>query len=244
MTTAGPFLAAARVLPFAGLAEITGGRALILAPHPDDESLGCGGLIAEACAQNQLPVIAMLTDGAGSHPNSRLYPAPRLRQTRRDETLAAVACLGLPPDNVSFLDYPDTRAPLDGPALHGAADRIAALLRRHGCRSIVASWEDDPHTDHLAAHRAAVLAAQACGVPHRAYPVWGLLLADDTAVTAAAPSGFRLDVSAHLPAKRRAIRCHASQQAGLITDDPDGFQLQPEFLALFDTPAELYFEAT
>ena len=51
-TTAGVRLEQMRALPFITLDDLLGEPpALILAPHADDESLGCGGLIAEACLQ-------------------------------------------------------------------------------------------------------------------------------------------------------------------------------------------------
>ena len=121
------------------------------------------------------------------------------------------------------------------------ASRIAGLIRVHDCRSILATWAEDPHCDHLAAHRIARAAAVATGITHRAYPVWGLTLPPDRMLDGP-PAGVRLDISAHLPAKRQAIHCHASQYGGLIADDPDGFQMEPGFMALFDVPSEIYLD--
>ena len=241
MITAAEFWAAAAALPLVSLAAIAPRCALVLAPHPDDESLGCGGLIAEACLHNSPPLVVILTDGAGSHPNSRAYPAPRLRAVRRAETLDAAACLGLPRERVVFLDYPDTAAPAGGDDLVAAAARVAGLAEQHACGVILAPWRHDPHCDHEAAHRIASLAARQTGLPHRAYPVWGLTLPPDHPLDAP-PSGVRLDVSRHRAAKQRAIHAHASQYTGLIQDDPAAFQMQPGFMALFDTPAELYLD--
>ena len=238
---AGAFLAAARALPLADLAAITLGQALVLAPHPDDESLGCGGLIAEACARGEPPVVVVLTDGAGSHPNSRAYPPARLREAREAETLAAAACLGLAPGRVVFMRQPDTRAPSEGWACAEVASRIAGLVRLHGCRTVLATWAHDPHCDHLAAHRIAARAAKATGAVHRAYPVWGLTLPPDAAVSGPA-TGLRLDVSRRRAAKRQAIGAHATQHAGVIDDDPAGFQMQPAFMALFDAGSEIYLD--
>jgi LmbE family N-acetylglucosaminyl deacetylase len=235
------FLDAARALPVVSLPAITHGRALILAPHPDDESLGCGGLIAAACARGEPPVVVVLTDGAASHPNSRAWPSQRLRALRERETRSAVAHLGLRADHVFFLRYPDTQAPSDGPRLRMAAEVVAALARAHGCRSILAAWGCDPHCDHEAAHRIAALAARGDGLAHRAYPVWGLTLPPDRTI-AAEPRGWRLDVSPWLAAKQRAIRAHRSQYAGLITDDPAGFQMPPGFMSLFAGPWEIFLE--
>ena len=217
---------------------LTGGAAMVLAPHPDDESLGCGGLIAAACEAGQPPLLVMLTDGAGSHPNSRSHPAARLRGLREAETLAAAACLGLAADRVVFLRYKDTEAPHAGPGLAVAAERIVGLLRAYGCKSLIAPWRHDPHCDHEAAAFIATAAAKAAKVPHWAYPVWGRTLPPQTEVEETGV--VRLPVQPWQAAKRLAIRCHRSQWEGLITDDPHGFQMQPEFMALFDTPHELY----
>ncbi len=70
--TAGDCHRAWRELPEGSLNDIIGGgTCLILAPHPDDESLGCGGLIAACVAAGRSPLVVILTDGAGSHPNSQ-----------------------------------------------------------------------------------------------------------------------------------------------------------------------------
>src|SRR5690606_16204888 len=45
-------------------------RITVIAPHPDDESLGCGGLIAALAADGRAVQVVFVTDGAGSHPNS------------------------------------------------------------------------------------------------------------------------------------------------------------------------------
>jgi hypothetical protein len=53
-----------RVLPIASIDTITNsGSVMVLAPHPDDESLGCGGLIAELAENGRPPVIVVMSDG-------------------------------------------------------------------------------------------------------------------------------------------------------------------------------------
>ena len=68
---------------------------LVLAPHPDDESLGCGGLIAEHHARGHDVHVLVLTDGTGSHPHSREYPPTRLAALRMGEARDAIRALGL-----------------------------------------------------------------------------------------------------------------------------------------------------
>lgn len=83
-------------LPVRDIEEIAPGTALILAPHPDDESLGCGGFIAEAVARGRPPVVVIVSDGSGSHPASREWPEERLTQQREKEAREAARILGLP----------------------------------------------------------------------------------------------------------------------------------------------------
>ena len=214
---------------------------LILAPHADDESLGCGGLIARL-APVAPPYVLVLTDGTGSHPNSRAYPASRLRRVREQEAHAAVAALGLPPGRIGFLGLPDTACPSAGPAFDAAITAIASLAMRLDARTILAAWQFDPHCDHEAGHHLAAAAAREAGLKHLAYPVWGLTLPMDTPLPLAGITGHRLDVAAELPVKRRAIAAHRSQHGGLITDDPTGFTLPRSFLALFDRRHEILLE--
>ena len=69
------------------------GRTVVLAPHPDDESLGCGGLLARLAAHGVPARVVVVTDGAQSHPGSAAYPPERLRALREAEARAAVAAL-------------------------------------------------------------------------------------------------------------------------------------------------------
>ena len=59
------------------------GRVMIVAPHPDDESLGCGGLIAQLKAQKAEVWVLFLTNGEASHPNSLSYPAKKLGRLKK-----------------------------------------------------------------------------------------------------------------------------------------------------------------
>jgi LmbE family N-acetylglucosaminyl deacetylase len=230
--------------PMASAEAIVGrGRTLILAPHPDDESLGCGGLIAACCAVGRPPLVAILTDGTGSHPNSRAYPPERLRAVRMQEARDAVAHLGLSEERLVFLDQPDTAAAHEGPAFDALVDTLTARLRRDpACTTLLAPWRFDPHCDHEAAAKLGAQVADRCGVRSVAYPVWGWTLPRDQSIPAPVTPGWRLDIADDLPAKRHAIQAHRSQYGGLIADDPTGFQLPPGLLAVFDTQFETFIQ--
>lgn len=238
MISAGAHQLAWRTLPEGTLDNVVGpGSCLILAPHPDDESLGCGGLIAASVAAGRMPLVVFLTDGAASHPNSRSYPRARLRVTREAEAREAAACLGLPAERLVFLAEPDSRAPTCGAEFDAVVKRLRQLIgRQQGCGTILAPWQHDPHCDH----EAAAAIAAAVGAPFLSYPVWGWTLREETPVPSPVAGGWRLPIGPHLPAKQRAIRAHRSQYGGLITDDSTGFQLPPELLAVFEQPFETF----
>ncbi len=227
-------------LPFGSAKTVTGGvPTMVLAPHPDDESLGCGGFIAQLCTAGVPPLVLVITDGTGSHPHSASYPPPRLRAVREVEMRDAGAALGLDATRIEFLRFPDTAAPTSGPEFHRAVDAIEAHCRRHSVGTVLSPWKHDPHGDHWATHLMARAAAERLGLRHWAYPVWGWLLPPETPVSLA-DQGIRLDITADLPQKRRAIASHRSQCTDLITDDPAGFRLPPELLQVFDRPFETF----
>jgi len=101
-------------------ADVTafGGRLLIVAPHPDDETLGCAGLIQQAQAKGVEVFVVLLTNGDGyQHERTLMVAEDVLRGTsrehldlgarRRTESLRALAGLGVPADHVLSLGYPD-----------------------------------------------------------------------------------------------------------------------------------------
>jgi LmbE family N-acetylglucosaminyl deacetylase len=237
MTTASHVLGAMQQLPSVDLDTLLGDeRPLILAPHPDDESLGCGGLIAACCQRGRPPYVVFLTDGAASHPGSREYPPDRLRALRAQEARRALARLGLAPDNLSFFNYPDTALP-SGPEVSA---RVARLAQEQGCTVMLAPWLHDPHCDHETAAIIARDAAQLAQCRLLSYPVWGWLLPPDQQLPVNTVAGYKLAIPAHLQTKRSAVAAHASQYSGLIDDSPNGFRLPRELLAVFERPYEVF----
>lgn len=235
------FLAAADALPLASLDELVGsGGLVIVAPHPDDESLGCGGLIAAARAAGRQVHLVVVSDGCGSHTHSNLYPPEKLRVLREEETLRAVAVLGLAAQDVTFLRLPDAHVPSEGPVAERSAEAVAEAASTCGAAAVFVTWRHDPHCDHKAAAAIVALArSRMPGVRVYEYPVWGWALPPETEV-GPAPSGLRLDVSAHRETKIRAVAAHESQTTDLIADDPDGFRLEPAMIDRLCGPYERF----
>jgi LmbE family N-acetylglucosaminyl deacetylase len=224
-------------------ASLASSKLFILSPHPDDESLGCGGLIAACCAAGNAPVVAMLTDGSASHPDSYDFPPERLTTLRQQEALAAGQCLGLAPENLVFLGYPDSALPTSGLDFAEAVARMASIALAQGCTAIVSPWVWDPHGDHTAGALMGQALAARLELPLFEYPVWGWLLPWDAEIAVGDITGFRLDISEFLPAKQAAIAAHRSQYGGVVTDSPKGFKLPNELLELFQRPYEVFINA-
>ncbi|MFC0201209.1 PIG-L deacetylase family protein [Paracoccus rhizosphaerae] len=200
---------------------------VVLAPHPDDETLGCGALLAEAAALGVDCRVICVTDGHRSHPGSVLWPKPRLVAQRRKELADAMARLG--PIEVHHLGFPDCAAPDGGPVVA----QVSALVPQGAL--FLSTWSGDPHVDHQSCARLAdTLARSRPDLRHLAYPIWGRLRPD----LPFPATGFRL--CADRPEKAAALACHESQMTGLIPDDPDGFTMEPELQRLFLTEPEVF----
>lgn len=222
------------------------GSVLVAAPHPDDESLGCGGLLA-LCAQSGIPThVVVMTDGSRSHPHSLSYPAARLAAVREDETRAALAELGLPAAWVTFLRHPDGALPLvDTPFFKKTAARLHAMLLALAPATLFVPWRRDPHCDHEATWQLFRQAIQSLPQPPRwlEYPIWAWPHAESgIAPQAGEVRAWRLDITPVLARKEKAIARHRSQTGTLIHDDPSGFTLEPAMLAYFAQPWELFLE--
>jgi len=233
--------AAWRTLPIGSLDDVIGsGCGLIVSPHPDDESLGCGGLIAACCQNDRAPVVIFLTDGGMSHPASKSFPRERLIRLRESEARAAATILGLAPDRLIFLRQPDAQAPHAGAAFVRVVSDIIEIADRYDCSCILSPWRFDPHCDHEAAALIAAEAASRLTIRQVAYPVWAWTLPVDRIVDADPPAGWRLDISCHLERKLRAIAAHQSQTSDLIQDDPAGFRLPGALLGVFASRFETF----
>lgn len=143
---------------------------IVVAAHPDDESLGAAGLIATAVARGIRIDLLVVTDGEGSHPESPTHSPATLALLRRRELVDAARIVGLVADPV-FLGLPD-----GGTDEH--RDAIAEALREAidaaaGRRVLVVSpWRGDGHRDHRVVGEIVEQVCAARGVRSRAFPIW------------------------------------------------------------------------
>ncbi|QLH16104.1 PIG-L family deacetylase [Paracoccus pantotrophus] len=215
-----------------------GGAVVILAPHADDETLGCGQLIAALSEAGVTVQVIVVTDGAASHRNSRIWPPARLAALRAGEVRRAVAVLGNgKAPEPCLLGYPDLAAPDDPPGRAEAVDRIDALMPPK-TTALLATWQGDPHPDHQRVARiAALLSRRRPAMRHWAYPVWGRFEAG------VPPQPMvSLHDPALLPRKAAALAAHRSQMSPLIADDPAGFTMPATLQQHFIDHPELFID--
>ncbi|MEZ0541276.1 PIG-L deacetylase family protein [Fibrella arboris] len=222
------------------------GRTLVLAPHPDDESLGCGGTVALLRQAGFSVHVVFISDGTLSHPNSATYPAARLRDLRESEALDALVELGMTEQQATFMRLPDRNVPTRGSAgFDEAVDEIVSILTSFGPTTVLVPFERDPHPDHRATYQLLQGAMARLTAPPRVleYLIWLWELGQlEDLPQPHERLAVRVDISSVVDQKKRAIDAHQSQVTRMIDDDPSAFYLSPELLRHFDTPYELFLE--
>jgi LmbE family N-acetylglucosaminyl deacetylase len=220
------------------------GRILVVAPHQDDESLGCGGLIARLRHSGQTIGVLFVSDGSGSHRNSASYPPERLKALREQEAVTALGILGVERHSIAFLGVRDRYVPFpDDPAFADAVDRFCDYWRGNAADTVLLPWRHDPAADHQASWHVAqaALARVAPRVRILEYPIWAWIDSPEPFAMHDKPV-WRLDIRDVRRRKRRAIRAHRSQTTKLIRDDKTCFRLSRIMQANFDQAWELFFE--
>lgn len=142
-------------------------RLVVVAPHPDDEVLGCGGLLGTHVARGGACAIVAVTDGAASHRNSTRWTPAELALTRRAESEQGLSMLGVSTRSVVRLGLPD--GGIESSAAH-LRSSLQKLLRRSDL--VVATWQLDGHPDHEAVGRIAAQTASRAGARCIEAPVW------------------------------------------------------------------------
>ena len=200
-------------------------------------------MIAEHVRRGHVVHIVFVTDGAASHPNSRLWSRLRLAAEREAEAEEALRRLGAQNEPRSFLGLPDAAMPSRGSEAYAAAANVMATILA-GLRPgvVVVPWRRDPHCDHRASWQLAMDALTAWGESPEVleYAIWlDELGGQDDKPRSDEMESVWLPVSSEL--KRTALLAHRSQLGDLIRDDPTGFVLSPGTIARLTGPKEVYW---
>lgn len=142
-------------------------RLVVLAPHPDDELLMCGGLLAQHALAGGECLIVGVTDGEASHGGSSVWSARRLAVARAVEREQGLSQLGLPYAEVRRLGLPDGSVAQHRHALRAM---LSALLRPDDI--VVTTWRLDGHPDHDTVGDCAARVCHDLGCRLVEAPVW------------------------------------------------------------------------
>jgi LmbE family N-acetylglucosaminyl deacetylase/protein-L-isoaspartate O-methyltransferase len=223
-----------RVLPpldLAGIEQLT-----VVAAHPDDETLGAGGLLVE-CARQGIPItVVVVTDGSASHPASRTVDADQLAAIRQRELFLAVSEL-CPGAEVVMCGFKDGQTSAERDDIEIALARVIGPAS-----TLVAPWRGDGHRDHRVVGELGAEIAARNGATLFEYPIWMWHWAqpDDERVPWESAQTLRLDHSAR-NVKRRALALHHSQVAGVGPARGDEAVLTEDFRANFERDSEVFF---
>jgi LmbE family N-acetylglucosaminyl deacetylase len=220
------------------------GLLLVIAPHPDDETLGCGGLLLTRRRAGLPAAVLFLTDGAASHPGHPEHPPASIAALRKREAREAAAVLGLTPEALTFLDLPDGRLPhLDAPARDAAIARLATEFTRLRPATILVTHRHDGSSEHVAAFPLVTAALARVALRPRVleYLVWSAHSPRLLARVALQPARIhRHPFSGLGPVKRRALASYRSQ---LVPLDPWTHPvLPPDFANAFSPESEFFLE--
>lgn len=231
-------------------------RTLVVAPHPDDETIGCGAAIARKRAAGTDVRVVVVCDGRHSH-HSELIPPRRLAEIRARESVEACAVLGVAEDQVSVLGFEEL-------TLWRCLDDVAAALEKvigeFDPDEILVVTDQDWHTDHQATHVALCRAVARRGFRGvlGAYPVWFWAdgpwrtvpilplretwreLVTDPLAARRLPRPWVVRTATFAARKREAFERYRSQTTNL-TGEPGWATFPAGWIEPFCAPAEVFF---
>jgi LmbE family N-acetylglucosaminyl deacetylase/SAM-dependent methyltransferase len=229
-----------RTAPLIGLPP-TGTRIVILAAHPDDETLGIGGFLAAAALNGNQLTVVIGSDGRGSHPASRSHSPADLARIRRVEAQTAVGLLA-PSAQLYQVDLPDGDLASFRPELTVAIE--SALGPDDDCW-LLSTWLGDAHPDHAAC--AEVARAVAAGRERTRlfeYPIWFWHVGDPEHAPTEFLDGIRLFEygAAERSIRDEALRAYPSQIEPLSDQPGDEVVLPAGFIAHFDRTEDVLLD--
>ncbi|TDN92229.1 PIG-L family deacetylase [Microbacterium sp. BK668] len=216
---------------------------IVVAAHPDDETLGASGLMRRAARSGGRVIVAVASDGEASHPGSPTHDAAALARRRREEVRRAVAHVA-PDAEVLFFGLPDGRL---ASAKASLANHLTAMFDRVRATSarrvlVAAPWAQDRHGDHRAVAETSGDVAGRRRFRYVEYPIWAWHwgVPDDLPWERMVALAL---TDEEQRAKRHALAVHSSQTEPLSDQPGDEPLLHEGMQAHFHRPVELFVEA-
>lgn len=211
-------------------------RVCVFAPHPDDEVLGCGGLLQHLAANGNPILLVHVTNGTQSHPNSITYSPQKLNDIRPQESLAALAALGIAHQVTSIsLELTDGNVFAEQTELY---EKLAAIVRADDI--LVTPFMHDGHPDHEATGQVVSAFATTHRLDCYQVLIWAWHWAKPADSRIPWQHACRIDLNTEqLARKTQAIECFESQTT---IDDSTGSPpvLSEQTIARVNQPWEVY----
>jgi LmbE family N-acetylglucosaminyl deacetylase len=212
-------------------------QVVVVAPHPDDEVLGVGGLMTLLEAAGSIVTLVAVTDGAASHPGSPTLTPADLAVRRARERTSALQVLGMRDVQLLRVGLPDGDAASFEPIL---TTLLGDLLGPDDW--CVTTWRGDGHPDHEATGRAAAAAADEAGCRLLEFPVWAWHWAVPGDDRMPWDRARRISLPSPVSAAKRAAAAEYRTQVQPLSDDPaDAAILPPEVLERLLRDSETVF---
>jgi LmbE family N-acetylglucosaminyl deacetylase len=232
-------------------------RAVVIAPHPDDETLGCGATIARKRAAGTDVTVVIVADGRYAQPWSTEISPSSLATIRSAEVLRACEQLGVPREEVLQLGLEDTHVAEHESRL---VDELYDVLADRRPQEVLVVCDLDHHPDHRVVNRAAreALARLAYNPEVLEFPVWSwidgpwldqrqrtavgraLHLVGQPITTMFRRRPTRVAIGEFRCAKSEALAAHASQTSR-YTDEPGWAVMDDLMLSPFLGDVEVFF---
>jgi N-acetylglucosamine malate deacetylase 1 len=219
-------------------AIITHKTAVVFAPHQDDETLGCGGMIALKRKHGISVSIVFITDGRQSHRQEQNIKPSELIKARRKEANEALSILGVASSKIYFLEQLD--GSLQGQGKQKRQDlvnEITKILIIQKPEEVYVPHRKDQHLDHEATYQLVLEAVRDSGIETEIlqYPVW---LFWQSLVH------WKLRLNYLLGAQKISIASVQRQKENAIQAYRSQHSILPaEFLKNFLVPYEIFFKA-
>lgn len=181
---------------------------LVIAPHPDDDLIGCGGSVIKHLEVGHSITIVYLTSGEAGG----TLPAEKLGKLREMEALKSTKSIGIAPGSLHFLRQPDGHLTVTKPLVN----QIAALIRTVTPEIVYLPHAHDAHPDHRAAHKLGTEAIELASLGQRWHP--GTVLAYEVWTPIRKP-GYIEEITDVFNKKLAALEFHKSQFEILAYDD-------------------------
>ena len=226
--------------------SLSNGNVVIVAPHPDDETFACGGLIAHKKTKNARVSVVFLTDGEAAHRGCCNTEPEKIALARQRLAVESGKILGVKAEDMFWLGLPDGKIPQKHNLnFKSSVEKLAKLIEEIKPQEIFAPHHLDCWPDHEAANELVRAALKKYVHPYKLYhyPVWmwhNLRFRDFPKLLSS--KVCRLNIRSVMDKKSDAIQYYLSECVP-ICGKPYCGNLPEGFVDHFNYPYEIYFRA-